>query len=436
METLKRTISEIAKGVRLAYMGTLYAKIKDELAYGSTDTLKKLCHLNELKEDFTYKEEKPWIKELDALARGECGHRELSGYSLRFAVIVWIIVSVLPKTMFTLFLPGHSIIYYNTTLGIIGDFFFIAIPLLFINNLFHNHRKLIRIVSKHLSGGVSPPIVEGFRVRYWRNPSVVRMFSTCFVKNINIAMIKLAFNLAYNKGYHLLVFVTSLTIYILVMLIGRLYVPSLIYYKSINPILGMVYWVYIYVFLCSFIWGIVGIFVWSFALGMCLNNAMGWLLAWVNVPPYKPINLHYRGLVRAYVSAFTRMGLLLIMGVIYIYVWSNIWSIYPAEASMAVNVSLYMTILGFATLISTAIFFTVRTHESMEDLKYRLLVEAEEKIKNARIIIDYNQYLEAKEHYKTLLKENTWPFSPSDITQMLSIASLYLASLIPQILMH
>ena len=219
-------------------------------------------------------------------------------------------------------------------------------------------------------------------------------------------------------------------------LIGGLYEFSLNYYKSIGSILGMVYWVYIRCFLCSFIWGVVGIFAWSFALGMCLNNAMGWLLAWVNVPPYKPINLHYRSLVRAYVSAFTRMGLLLIMGVIYFYILSNIWSIYPAKASLNINISLYMTILGFATLISTAMFFTVQTHESMEDLKYRLLVEAEEKIENARIIMDYNQYLEAKEHYKTLLKENTWPFSPSDITQMLSIASLYLASLIPQILMH
>jgi hypothetical protein len=395
----------VVKAIRLAYRAPSEdGCIRKELEQGETQTLFALKEVEGI-DQIDWPEQ--WWLESSLKRRFNVG-------VLGISFCLFAIFALFPKIILTVYtyLTVHDQAFpyvdYHL-LGLVVDVCMIAVPLAAVRAVFwklkRNVRDINRYVKHHL---VTAPTPAGLFTQD-QVEKINETYLARFFKPKTMAYLQALSDIAFSRRYQVVAFVFSLTLSGI--LLWGLNWP---YFGPENTSVRLLDFFVLRVCLWPLVWGIIGMFSWSLAIGYVMFLVLIWIVNLVDVPRHRPLRIHYGHLSDLFVSVFSYVGLLTGFGSVnYLTVGALIPS--PQLPPTHSITGTYMTIISIAILTTIVLSGLYAMHAAMEDSKSRKLEELEVKMRKEKDPVGYQMILE---DYRTTAETATWPLTSSTFLQM------------------
>ncbi|MCP8309665.1 MAG: hypothetical protein H3Z53_10380 [archaeon] len=361
------------------------------------------------------------------------------------ANIIFLIVAFIPKISFAIYVHTQYFSYPDALtfsnlylFSIVGDWFLIVPPLLFLGWLFQKFKVVSQEVNGYIEGGkIAPPVLvklpkesEDINSRFLK-----RFFEPILLKSCQDGL-----DLAYSKKFQILcsVFVFGFSYVLLNLWLSPVYNgPSLSVLEDtgLYTLLKNVHEVYLMKFLGPLIWGILSIPSWTCSVGYIAGlSGFSRVLSIVRIPNFKPLLHHFRNLVGLFLSEFKYMGYAVGFGSIWIFIWSLMPTPYEARVRafyQAVGLAAF-----FVPLLLTFIFISFYVvHLNIENAKTRELEALQTDLEKSWESKDFKTYRVLREEYMTVVNQKTWPFTTTTLLQILFVGMFTLTGSILNVLL-
>ena len=413
-DTIKATCEVASEDIRL----------RKELESGQTKTL---YELKEGKWIDQLKWPEQWWLETWLRKRFKVG---ILGGSL----YLFVILSLLPRALLTIYVVlllnyPIAISYARMTmLGLIGDLPFIVVPLVSLRSLFEKLKYIVHDINYSVAGKlISAPVFARY-IKHSDLQNINEIFLERYFKRNATILMQPGLNLIYSKKYQAISFLIAAILSAVGMWLTKLpyWGPAELATFDLLFFRGVLF---------DFMWGVVGIFSWSIAVGYLGFLALTWTINVVNIPRYRPLSIHYGQLSDLFLSMFSYVGLVLGFGSVWAFLWVSVspttesksWSLYFAA---------YVSIIAIAALATIIMHGSYEMHNAMVNSKRRKLQALELELDKEK---DLERYRTLLEEYRAMARDGTWPIKGSTFVRIImvgifSVIGSILSAIVPRLI--